>query len=177
MPEAEVSLRLAIYLTSSRLVSSDVQVALDGAQVKTGETQHFDVPSFMKAHGWLMEIASSRWQGKYRNAQTPNAIVVHSQSGLGDVTALLSSGAQLLVEAKKGPLGQSKSSSEYKLLREALGQLLTIEKIPENAVMAVAVPDGIRFRKLAKRWRKAPLIQRSGIKIVTVSSEGIVCGL
>ena len=35
MPEAEVSLRLAFYLIERGLVTSDVHVAIDGAQVKT----------------------------------------------------------------------------------------------------------------------------------------------
>ncbi len=71
----------------------------------------------------------------------------------------------------------SKSSAEYKLLREALGQLLTLEVVPANGVLAVAVPHGGRFVKLAERWRRSPLVARLGILIVTVSPEGMVYGL
>jgi hypothetical protein len=40
MPEAEVSLRLAIHLIENNLTISDVDVAIDGAQVKTTNTIH-----------------------------------------------------------------------------------------------------------------------------------------
>ena len=62
------------------------------------------------------------------------------------------------------------------LLREALGQLLTLETVPENAVLAVAVPHGERFIKLAARWREAPLVKRSGIRLLTVAQTGEVAG-
>lgn len=62
-------------------------------------------------------------------------------------------------------------------MREALGQLLTLEAVPANAVLAVAVPHGERFVKLADRWRRAPLIARLGIHIVTVGVDGTVHGL
>lgn len=176
MSEAEVSLRLAIHLVSTGRVKSDVIVALDGAQIKNGSTKHFDVLSFLHVLGWQPERPSEHWQCKYINNTIAHAIVVHSQSGVGDVTAILSSGEPLIVESKKGALMNCKSSSEYPLLREALGQLLTIETVPNNAVLAVAVPDGERFRKLAARWRVAPLVNRVGIRILTVAQSGEVAG-
>lgn len=176
MPEAEVSLRLAVHLVTSSRVKSDVAVALDGAQVKLGQTQHFDVSGFLRSLGWQPEQGAARWQCKYVNPSCLHCIVVHSLPGRGDVTATLSSGEQLVVEAKKGTVAKCKSSSEYQLLREALGQLLTLEEIPENAVLAVAVPHGERFITLAARWREAPLVKRSGIRLLTVSQTGEVAG-
>jgi hypothetical protein len=156
MSETEVSLRLAIHLVVSGRVKSDVVVALDGAQVQIGQTQHFDVPEFLRFLGWEPEQASPRWQGKYCNPSTSQSIIIYSQSGQGDVTATLTSGEPLVVEAKKGTIAKCKSSSEYPLLREALGQLLTLEAVPENAVLAVGVPHGERSIRLAARWREAP---------------------
>ena len=176
MSEAEVSLRLALYLIANRRVVSDVSVAIDGAQVKVRETKHFDVVGFLRAAGWEMLDASGKWQGAYRNPRFSEAIVVHSHPGSGDVTATLVSGGALIVEAKKGSLGKSKSSSEYRLLREALGQLLTLAEIPEGTVLAVAVPHGARFAELATRWRNAPLVKRAGIAILTVNLLGEVSG-
>lgn len=176
MSEAEVSLRLAVHLVTSGLAKSDVAVALDGAQVKIGQTQHFDVPGFLSSLGWRPEQESSRWQCEYRNPSATHSIIIHSQSGRGDVTATLTSGEPLVVEAKKGTIAKCKSSSEYPLLREALGQLLTLESVPENAVLAVAVPHGERFITLAARWREAPLVKRSGIRLLTVSQTGEVVG-
>ena len=41
MPEAEVTLRLAIALIKGGHVSNDVVVAIDGAQVKIGKKVYF----------------------------------------------------------------------------------------------------------------------------------------
>lgn len=176
MSEAEVSLLLAIHLISSNRVSSDIEVALDGAHIKIGSVQRFDVKAFLGNMGWLPEQPSDRWQARYVTSSSTLGIVVHSKSGVGDITATLSTGELLIVESKKGSLDSSKSSSEYPLLREALGQLLTLDVVPPNAHLAVAVPDGERFRKLAARWRVAPLVQRVGIRILTVSPDGDVAG-
>ena len=176
MSEAEVSLRLAVHLIVSGRVKSDVAVALDGAQVKILQKQHFDVRGFLNSIGWRPEQTSRHWQGKYCNPSSTQSIVIHSRSGRGDVTATLATGEQLVVEAKKGTIFNCKSSSEYPLLREALGQLLTLEAVPENAVLAVAVPHGERFIKLAVRWRNAPLVKRSGIRLLTVAQTGEVAG-
>ena len=48
MPEAEVSLRFACSLIESEVVVGEVDVALDGAQVRTGETVHFPVLEFRR---------------------------------------------------------------------------------------------------------------------------------
>lgn len=177
MGEAEVSLLLALHLIRSGLAHADVSVALDGAQIRLGDQQHFDVPAFMSRHGWLRSVPDERWQGRYLSAGTAYAIEVHSSPGLGDVTTTLAGQRPLIVEAKKGSLSPSKSSAEYKLMREALGQLLTLEVVPANAVLAVVVPHGERFVKLADRWRRAPLVARLGIHIVTVGVDGSVHGL
>lgn len=176
MSEAEVSLLLAIYLIKSNKATSEVRVALDGAQVKIKDNHHFNVVEFMRAHGWGQEQVTERWQCKYVNPKHRQPIVIHSQSGQGDVTAELASGQSLLVESKKGTLGKSKSGGEYPLIREALGQILTLESIPNNAMLAVAVPHGDRFLTLTERWRKAPLLLRTGIRLLTVSPTGEVNG-
>lgn len=177
MAEAEVSLLLALHLIRSGLAHAYVSVALDGAQIRVGDQQHFDVPAFMSIHGWLRSVPGERWQGRYLAAGAAHAIEVHSSPGLGDVTTTLAGQRPLIVEAKKGSLSPSKSSAEYKLMREALGQLLTLDEVPANAVLAVAVPHGERFVKLADRWRRAPLIARTGIRILTVGIDGAVHGL
>jgi len=180
MPEAEVSLRLAFHLIEQELAASDVQVAIDGAQVKTGNTIHFDISKFLLGLEWKKTAASDIWQGIYaNNRQQPNQpkVVIHSKPGCGDVVAKLIDGRTLRVECKKGPLDRSKSSQEYPLLREALGQLLTIESVGERDLLAVAVPNSPKFEELARRWREAPLIKRFGILVLTVKRDNQVLGL
>lgn len=73
MTEAEVSLILAVYLLKNKLVSSDVSVALDGAQIKTGATVHF--PIYDKKTGPI--IASQlKEQAKVIGLQKYDRVVV-----------------------------------------------------------------------------------------------------
>ncbi len=51
MPEAEVTLRLAISLIENNHVVSDVVAAIDGAQVKTGNKVHFPITEFLNSNG------------------------------------------------------------------------------------------------------------------------------
>jgi len=176
MSEAEVSLRLAHHLVVADLARASVHVALDGAQVSLRGIQHFDVPAFLASLGWRAEVAD-HWRATYARQGTGTTLVVHSRPGCGDVACELEAGGSLVVEAKKGTLANCNASSEYRLLREALGQLLTLETVPEHATLAVAVPCSPRFASLARRWRKAPLVRQSGICILTVARTGEVEGL
>lgn len=51
MPEAEVSIRLALFLIDKKLTASDVEIAIDGAQIKTGNKIHFKILDFLKSQG------------------------------------------------------------------------------------------------------------------------------
>jgi hypothetical protein len=66
MPEAEVSLRFAAHLLFSGAAVGDVSVAIDGAQVQTGDTTHFDPIAFLAGLGWLSLSSEDGWQGHYR---------------------------------------------------------------------------------------------------------------
>jgi hypothetical protein len=68
-------------------------------------------------------------------------------------------------------------SMEYPLLREALGQLLTVEEVGEDDVLVAAVPKAATFSRLAGEWGDRPLMQRVGIRIVLVGRDGAVEGL
>ncbi|MGE0761464.1 MAG: hypothetical protein AB7O38_30905 [Pirellulaceae bacterium] len=177
MPEAEVSLRLAFHLIEQGLTASDVHVAIDGAQVKTTDTIHFGISEFLRALKWIKSATDDLWQGTYTHATHIPKVIIHSSPGCGDVVATLIDGRTLRVECKKGPLVRSKSSQEYPLLREALGQLLTMESVGELDLLAVAVPSSPKFQELASRWRQAPLVSRFGIRILTVSRDNQVSGL
>lgn len=175
MPEAEVSLRLALHLIERGLTSSDVRVAIDGAQVKTTNTIRFGLAEFLRGLEWRRPAAD--WQGTYAHARHSANIVISSMPGRGDVVAELIDGRTLRVECKKGPLVRSKSSQEYPLLREALGQLLTIDSVGKSDLLAVAVPSSPKFEELARRWRQAPLIRQLPICILTVNRDNEVSGL
>lgn len=177
MPEAEVSIRLALYLLQHGIAVPPVEVAIDGAQVQTGQTVHFEIQSFLERVGCLPLSPGRSWQGNYKHLLSSSDFLIHSNPGRGDVVANLRDGRTLRVESKKGPLQRSPSSQEYPLLREALGQLLTMESVEERDVLAVAVPRSPKFLELARRWREAPLVRRAGILILTVGQDNEVEGL
>jgi len=52
-----------------------------------------------------------------------------------------------------------------------------VEQVEANDLLVAAVPRTPRFRKLADRWRQAPLVLRSGIQIMLVGRDGVVEGL
>jgi len=176
MPETEVSIRIAFFLIQRGHTASDVSIAIDGAQIKTEQTVHFSIVDFLNFNGWTKVSGEKGWQGTYAHHQWKPHIQIHSHPSKGDIVAKLCSGYTLRVESKKGPLLKSKSSSEYRLIREALGQLLTVKVVGDKDILAVAVPHSDKFKDLAKRWRQAPLIQRSGIRILTVDRQNNVEG-
>lgn len=177
MAECEVSLRAAFFLLRAGLVASDIKVAIDGAQVQTGTTVHFPMAQFMADHGWSKASGPHPWRGTYACSHFAQRIEIHSASGRGDVVATLNDGRTLRAESKKGQLTDSKSSSEYPAIREALGQLMTIEDTSATDLLAVIVPSSRRFDELAARWRRAPLIARLGVQIWTVRRDGSVLGI
>ena len=177
MPEAEVTLRLAIYLIENNLAKGNVGASIDGAQVKTGDTVHFPILSFLNDKGWVGNENAPVWRTTFTHSDFDAAIIIHSTPGEGDVVAELVDGQRLRVESKKGTLARSKSSSEYPLIREAIGQLMTVDQTEQRDLFAVAVPDSEKFCELAARWRKGPLMVKAGLKILTVSRDGTVTGL
>lgn len=177
MPEAEVSLRLAFHLIEHRLTTANVYVAIDGAQIRTTNTVHFAIAEFLREFQWQKSAMDELWQGTYAHRDHRHKIVIHSNPGCGDVVAQLIDGHTLRAECKKGPLARSKSSQEYPLFREALGQLLTIENVGEQDLLAVAVPSSPKFEELSRRWRRATLIKRFGICLLTVNRKNQVSGL
>ena len=180
MSEAEVSLRLVFWLIRQGLISADdpgITVAIDGAQVKAGRVVVFDVKAFLQANLWRKADSVRDWRGEYRCPGVKSSLRVRTVAGCGDVVCRLRDGRLLLVEAKKGPLRNSRASEEYPLLHEALGQLLANPTTGKGLLPAVAVPWSPRFEKLARRFREAPLVKRLDIHILVVGRDNEVSGL
>ena len=176
MPEAEVSLRLAFHLLDHPASAGEASVALDGAQVRVHGKQVFAVEGFLADQGWKQTSQEGRnpWQGAYeRNGAK---LIVHASSGVGDVVTHVGN-HRILAECKKGPLIHKPGSQERPVLHEAIGQLLTIESLQPNDVLAAAVPLTEPFATLVSRWRLAPLLIESGIRLVMVGRDGSIDGL
>jgi hypothetical protein len=177
MSEAEVSLSLALYLIRHNHVASDVFVAIDGAQIKTGKVIHFQIEDYMTVNKCKIISNQNEWRGTYKVEDFDYNVIVHSNPGKGDVVAKLSSGSDLRVESKKGPLLAVNGSKEYPLMREAIGQLITVVEYNESDRLAVAVPNTPKFKELAVRWRNAPLIKKLNISFLLIDRNGIIEGI
>lgn len=112
--------------------------------------------------------------GRYQKLE--QSLLVTAQSGTGDVVANIGT-RRVRAESKKGNLFRKKGSPEYPLLREAIGQLMTIEQVETNDALVVAVPLSDGFRNLATRWRSCPLIEGADIHFALVGRDGSVEGL
>lgn len=176
MPEAEVSLRLAFYLLNHPKSNGNAIVAIDGAQIRVHGENVFPISNFLETNGWKMEKqkGKNQWQGQYKNSD--KTLVVSAQSGVGDVVATIGT-RRIRAESKQGPLILKKGSPEYPLMREAIGQLMTIEEVGPDDCLIVAVPLTKKFRSLSNQWRERPLMKASEITFALVGRNGTVGGL
>ena len=174
MQEAEVSLRVALYYITNHLTYTDVKVSLDGAHIKTGNTIHFDIYDFLAANDCKkVNGVVDSWQGIYEVDGYRPKIIISSTPGIGDVNITAADGKLLYVESKKGK-EKNRSNSEYPLMREAIGQLMTGCQLSENVVPVVAVPYTEKSHELAHRWSQLKQIQMVGIRFMLVREDGKV---
>jgi hypothetical protein len=173
MCEAEVSLRLAFWLIREKLVSEKDNKVI----VAVPRAAKFDGAGFLRDNHWQKTDSPVGWQVSYRHSDSATRLVVCCAPEQGDVMCQLEDGRFFRAEAAKGPLFNSANSEEYRLLHEALGQLLTIGVASKQELLAVAVPYSPRFTKLAEHWRERPLIKYLKIHILTVGRDGDVEGL
>ena len=177
MPEAEVSLRLAEFLSEHPGFCGHVDVAIDGASVRVHGEEVFDISGYLQANKWELSIANTgsrnAWAATYRRSGA--TMRVHSRSGVGDVETSIA-GRRVIAECKKGPLVRKPGSPEYPLLTAAIGQALLLPAEGDDVAIAV-VPDTPVFRRIAEDWRSRPKLKASGIQIVLVNRDGTVSGL
>ncbi|MCB2203469.1 hypothetical protein KQI65_01875 [bacterium] len=176
IPEAKVSLHLAMWLIDQGLAADVVSVSIDGAMVKVQGKIIFEPIPFLAKRGWIRQAEGNKWSGTYRHQTFSSTIEIHSLPGQGDVVTRLQDGRRFIAECKKGRSHPSRSNPEYSLIREALGQILTIADVDSNDILAIAIPSNLKSVELALRWRRAPLVRKAGIKILTVDAEGNVVG-
>ncbi|MGB4661446.1 MAG: hypothetical protein WBI07_19900 [Mobilitalea sp.] len=172
MQEPEVSLLIAIYYIENHLTNQDIYVSIDGAHIKTIDTVHFDIAGFMLEHNCRKSVGlMDKWQGFYTLQGYEARIIVHSQSGVGDVNIKLESGKEMYIESKKSR-DDNKNGAEYPLMREAIGQLMTGGELKENIIPAVAVPFSKKSLQLAKKWSEYSQINQIGLKFILVKDDG-----
>jgi hypothetical protein len=176
MPEAEVTLRLAFYLLALPNSGGTATVGIDGAHVRVHGDSVFPIAEFLEDEGWYQTEPQGKnsWHGIYGNGGS--TLIVTSRPGIGDVVVKVGD-HRVRVESKKGPFIKKRGSPEYPLVREAIGQLMTVESVEEQDILAVAVPLTDKFRNLAQKWRTRPLLVSARINIVLVGRDGTVEGL
>ena len=170
MQEPEVSLRIAMKYIQESKTRSDIIVSIDGAHIKTKDTIHFDITSFMRENSYVKcEGENDRWQGTYQTNAHASNIIISSKSGVGDVSILLTDGTTLFIESKKLRNG---SNGEYPAIREAIGQLMTSCPDQPNVIPVVAVPYSPKSADLAQKWSSNQRIRMAGIRFMLVHETG-----
>lgn len=172
MTEPEVSIRLALYYIQNRMTDEMVTLSIDGAHVKTGSTVHFPIQDFLTSVGCRKVGSDNRWQGIYEIEGCNVKLEIVSTSGIGDVLVRLRNGQLVYAESKKGK--SNKSSQEYPLMREAIGQLMTGITFTEEIIPMVAVPYSNKSYELANRWCSLEQIKKVGIQFALVHDDGKV---
>ena len=171
MKEAEVSLRIALYYIRNNITKENVHVSIDGAHIKTKDTVHFDIWSFLKENRCQkIDGNNERWQGKYKIIGYEPEFEICSRPGIGDVRVVLANNCILHIESKKGT--NKKGNTEYPLMREAIGQLMTTEYEGDNVIPVVAVPYSSKSYELAERWSKYKKIIDANIHFMLVHENG-----
>lgn len=156
--EAEVIIGIAKYLIRKKMIEGSVLISLDGMHKKV-------YPQ------WCKRIKDEN-------------IIENTNSGFGDVVATFNEQFsvkigknKLHIECKKGSYLKSKTSEEYKLMREAIGQIATVENYDSNTLYAIAIPKSDKTVKLAEDWIKRDGIKKLGIKILLIDDKDNVFGL
>lgn len=156
--EAEVIIGIAKYLIRKKMIEGSVLISLDGMHKKV-------YPQ------WCERIKDEN-------------IIENTNSGFGDVVATFNEQFsvkigknKLHIECKKGSYLKSKTSEEYKLMREAIGQIATVENYDSNTLYAIAIPKSDKTVKLAEDWIKRDGIKKLGIKILLIDDKDNVFGL
>lgn len=155
--EAEVIIGIAQYLIKEKMIEGSVQISLDGMHKKV----------------------YPKWKEKINGAN----IKENKNPGYGDVVASFNKTfankigkKELFIECKKGSYSNSETSEEYKLMREAIGQIATIQNYDPDTLYAIAVPKSKRTSKLAEEWMKSEGIRKLGIKILLIDENDNVSG-
>lgn len=177
-PESEVVIRLVEALINNNELSPNEKIIanIDGAQVKSGKYEVFNVGDFLKSLGWKKETESQNWRGVYLKEFNNELykLNIQAKSGNGDLTGKLRNhdSKYLYVECKKGELPQRGNSEEYKLLREAIGQIATLTKLDTMKYQyLICVPENAVYSKLMNNWKESDGIKKLGIKFGMINRE------
>lgn len=176
MTQTEASLRLAMSMLERNLTSSDVALALTGGEMTRQNRDYFPVQSFLLAHGFDTPTPGHDWRDTYVSERTKFALVLHNRMGKGDVVTTLAGGRRFAAEVSGGPLTETRSSTEHKLLRGVIGRALTAEYAEPDDLLVAIVPRSERFRALAKCWRELPRVANTGIAIALLDRIGTIDG-
>ena len=103
MTEPEVSLYIAMYYIKNGMTKNHVQVSIDGAHVKTGNTIHFDIWKFFSDNDFIkLDADADKWQGEYEVDGMDAHIIISSTPGAGDVKIVAPAAVEFRVDPVEG---------------------------------------------------------------------------
>jgi hypothetical protein len=172
MPEAEVTLRLAFWLISAEGSGQDVKIAIDGACVQIEDVTIFEIARFLQESGWKMMNQSGKnpWQGRYSHEQCTHSLQIQPKTG-PDIQ-LLWGGKVLRVESKGGTFADK--GRHRAIVAAGIGQVLTLNDIPESEERWVAVPYSERFKTVCESLVHSKFLKNIGVKFALPKRSGEV---
>jgi hypothetical protein len=179
MPEAEVSLRLALWLLNRAKQKSHAEIAIDGAHVRIKAHEQagqgieerivFDIRRFLAANRCHPQDLTDEWRGTYNFEG--HTLRIRSVPGF-DVHVKCDA-KEIRAECKGGPLRPVKGRRISQRFADAIGQVIVAGSDSEIEELWVAVPYSTSFANVGARITKSPAFAKTGIKIALVSKTGV----
>jgi hypothetical protein len=170
MSQTEVSLRLARYLISSKLVSDAVTLTLAGYELTRNHKSRFPIHRYLTEDlGFdASEPIENDCRGTYimKGAEHPLCIAWDRLDG--HLITRLRTGQRFVVFVSAGLIATSRSSAEHKQLRGAIGRAMTWDGADAHDLLAVCVPRSLQYRRLTSSFREAEGVKRGRLIILMV---------
>ena len=179
MSQTEVGLRLGRFLLESPIIDSNVVVPLSGYELTRTERPQFPVTRYLTERlGFAPKVNRPyKWRGHYSLPGVERRLVVTFDVHGGHVSARLTTGNRLIIFVSAGPTASRRGSSEHRMLHAAIGRAVVWEGARPTDHIAVCVPRSGGFRKAIAEFRRADLVQRLGLLLLTVDRHtGVVGG-
>ena len=178
MPEAEVTLRLALWLLDRSVKGTHADVAIDGAHIRIRAHEQagkrieerivFDIRGFLSDNKCNPERLKDEWRGTY--SYDRHGVTI--KSGMGFDVRVRCDGKEIKAECKGGPLQPTREQVKV-IFATAVLQVILCGSEGESEELWVAVPDSHVYEDVGRQILKSPIFSRTGIRIALVGKTGV----
>ncbi len=172
MTQTETTLRVAFYLIRHDHVTSDLTIAISGAELARRDRPKFPVATYLEENGWFPDPDVYGWRGTYRKAGVRHAIQLTAQRATWRIVAHVAPDVRILVCTCGGTLSETRGQAEHGPLRAVTQEAMFRPGAgPDDVIVAVA-PRSRRSRTIAKALQGLRQVRGSGVVICTVDRAG-----